>query len=564
MTKRKSFDWLNENSRLFLDRGYLMNNQTPEERLQDIADHAERLTEIEGFSEKFYDYMSKGYYSLSSPVWSNFGTERGLPVSCFGSFINDNMSSILKTQAEIGMLTRNGGGNSLYAGNIRPRGSTIKNNGTTFGSVHFMELFQTLTTVVSQGSMRRGFCSPYLPIEHDDAEEFINIASEGHPIQHLTHGVSIGNDYINSMLEGDVEKRKMWAKVLQRRGENGFPYIFFRDTINNNTVDVYKDKNMPIHASNMCSEIALPSSENETFVCVLSSMNVLYYDEWKDTDAVETLAYFLDSVVTEFLNKLEEMRDSSDVDKNDSFKFMERAYNFAKNHRALGMGILGWHSYLQSNMIPFESKDAKNMNKEIMKHIEKYSWKASKNMAKQYGEPEVLKGYGRRNTTLTAIAPTKSSSFILGQVSQSIEPEFSNYYVKDLAKTRVTIKNKYLEKLLEEKDQNIYETWDSIRKYNGSVQHLNFLSDEEKDVFKTFSEIDPYSIISQAADRQKHLDQSQSLNLMFDNNTTPKQINKIYLDAWRKGVKTLYYQFAQSAAQNLTRKKSQDCASCEA
>lgn len=561
-----SFTWLNDASRQFLERGYLSDGQTAEERIATIAKHAEVLTGIKGFGEKFYRYMGQGFYSLSSPVWANYGTTRGLPVSCFGSYVDDNIPSIMEGVSEVGAMSKFGGGCSGYFGSVRPRGADIgEGNGKTFGAVHFMELFETLTSVVSQGTVRRGFFSPYLPIDHGDIEEFIDIGSEGHPIQGLTHGVTVTDDWMNSMIAGDMEKRQVWAKVLQSRKEKGYPYIIFKDNVNNNKPEMYKDLGMDIVASNMCSEIALPSNPDESFVCVLSSMNIEKYDEWKDTDAVETLAIFLDSVVEEFLNRLENMLYEGGKEGRDMFHLMERAYNFANNHRAIGIGTLGWHSYLQKNHIAFESRDAARLNVEVHKTINERAHKASQELASSKGEPTYLKGYGRRNTTLTAIAPTKSSSFILGQVSQGIEPEFSNFYIKDLAKARVTVKNKYLEELLDFYGRNDKETWDSIQDRDGSVQHLPFMTDQDKEVFKTFSEINPTAVISQAAARQPYVDQAQSLNLMIHPDISIKDINQLYINAWKMGVKSLYYQFSTNAAQDFARRMNiLECASCEA
>lgn len=555
--------WLNENSRKFLEGGYLLPGVTPEERIREIADHAENILEKPGFADKFYDYMSKGYYSLSSPVWSNFGHERGLPISCFGSYLADDMGSILHTQAEVGMMSKMGGGCSGYFGALRHRGAAIKNEGKASGAVHFMELFETLINVVSQGSVRRGHFSPYLPIEHPDAEEFLGIGTEGHPIQKLTHGITVGDEWMQSMIDGDTEKRQMWAKVIQARNEMGYPYIMFSDTANKNTVDVYKDKDLKIYASNMCSEIMLPSKEDWSFVCCLSSINVVYYEDWKDTDAVETLTYFLDAVMQEFINKLEAYRDADNRDDHDRFKFMERAYNFAVENRALGLGVLGWHSLLQSKMLSFESIEATKLNTEIFKLIRDKSLAASQEMAEIYGEPSILKGYGRRNTTTMAIAPTTSSAFILGQVSQGIEPIWSNCYVKDVAKMKVTIKNPLLVQLLDQKGENTKEVWSSIRDNDGSVQHLDILNDKEKEIFKTFPEINQMNIIQQAAARQRYIDQGQSLNIMIHPDTPVKDINKIYVEAWKLGIKTLYYQHSMNAAQQFNRELL-SCESCEA
>ncbi len=557
----KQFEWLNENSRKFLAAGYLGDGLSAEERIANIAKRAESILQMPGFADKFYYYMSQGYYSLASPVWSNFGKERGLPISCFGSHIDDDIGNILYTQSEVGMMSKLGGGTSGYFGKIRHRGAAIKNNGEASGAVHIMRLFESMVDVVSQGSVRRGRFSPYLPIDHPDIMEFLEIGTEGNPIQELTHGVTVKNDWMQSMIDGDVDKRTVWAKVLQSRGEMGYPYIFFTDNANNGAPDVYKDKGLPIYASNLCTEIMLPSDHNWSFVCVLSSINLLHYDKWKDTDAVETMVYFLDAVITEFLEKLESYKNSTDREDQQTFLFMERAYNFAKENRALGMGTLGWHSLLQSKMLPFDSQKAYDLNNEVFKKLKENSYKASKHLAEKFGEPELLKGYGRRNSTLNAIAPTTSSAFILGQVSQGIEPIWSNIYVKDIAKIKTTIKNPFLIKLLKEKGMDTPEVWKDIRDRDGSVQHLDFLSENEKEVFKTYSEIDQLVIIYQAANRQNYIDQGQSLNVIIHPDTSTKDVNKIHVTAWKLGLKSLYYQHSMNAAQKFKQKK--ECESCE-
>lgn len=558
----KGFEWLTTHSRDFLNSGYLTPGLTAEQRIREIADRAEQILKIPGYSDKFYGYMSDGFYSLASPVWSNFGKERGLPISCFGSHVADDMGNILYTQSEVGMMSKLGGGTSGYFGKIRHRGAEVKNNGQASGAVHIMQLFESMVDVVSQGSVRRGRFSPYLPVEHPDIAEFLEIGTEGNPIQELTHGVTVTNEWMQQMVDGDEAKRAIWAKVLQRRGEMGYPYIFFKDNANNAAADVYQDKKLPIYASNLCTEIMLPSNDNWSFVCVLSSVNLLHYDKWKNTDAVETMVYFLDAVITEFLEKLEEYRDSESREDRQTFLFMERAYNFAKENRALGLGVLGWHSLLQSRMLPFNSQEAYNLNSEIFKEIKERSYKASEELAEKFGEPEVLKGYGRRNATLNAIAPTTSSAFILGQVSQGIEPIWSNTYVKDIAKVKTTIRNPFLVDVLEAKGKNTTEVWHSIRDYDGSVQHLDFLTDVEKEVFKTYSEIDQMDIIYQAANRQNHIDQGQSVNIIVHPDMPVKEINKIHVTAWKLGLKSLYYQHSMNAAQKFKQKK--DCASCEA
>ena len=353
------------------------------------------------------------------------------------------------------------------------------------------------------------------------------------------------------MIDGDKDKRKLWTKIIQKRFESGYPYVIFTDNMNNGRPKWYKEQDMKIYASNLCTEIALPSSADESFVCDLLSLNALYYDEWKDTDLPKWAAYFLDAVMTEYIEKTE------------GIPFMEDARRFAINHRALGVGILGWHSYLQSKMIPFASIEAKRVNKEIWKTIAEKTYEASKEMATLYGEPEVLKGYGMRNTTLMAVAPTTSSSFILGQVSPSVEPENSNYYIKDLAKGKFTYKNPFLVDFLKSKGLNTPEVWQDILLHGGSVQHLDHLTENEKDVFKTFGEIPQIEIIMQAADRQVYIDQAQSINLMIHPDAPVKDVNLLMIEAWKLGVKSLYYQRSTNVAQQYARELL-SCVACEA
>lgn len=554
MTNEK-WSWLNDMSRQFLGRGYLAEGQTAEQRIRVIAEKAEQTLGEPGFADKFEDYMSRGWISLASPVWSNFGTNKGLPISCFGSYVDDTMGSILYTQAEVGMMSKFGGGCSGYLGALRGRGAEISGNGHSSGAVHFAQLFETLTDVVSQGSVRRGHFSPYLPVEHPDIMEFLEIGTEGNPIQKLTHGVTVTNQWMEEMKAGDADKRAIWAKVLQRRKEMGYPYIMFIDNANDARPKVYKDKDLKIYASNMCSEIMLPSNKDWSFVCCLSSLNLLHYDDWKDTDLVETMIGFLDAVMSEFIEKLEALRDSDKSEDNDAFMFMRRAYNFAKANRALGMGVLGYHSLLQAKGIPFESDEASALNKEMFKLIRDKAESATVALAHKLGEPEVLQGYGRRNTTLMAIAPTTSSAFILGQVSQGIEPVWSNCYIKDVAKTKVVIKNQQLLSLLEDLGQNTKEVWNSIRDHDGSVQHLDFLTDEQKAIYKTFGELDQSVVLQQAAVRQEFIDQAQSLNIKVPADITAKETNTLMMQAWDSGIKALYYQHSENAAQNMMRSK---------
>jgi len=922
----KEYYWLNSHSRLFLERGYLSDNQTPEDRYKQISDNAEKILKIKGFSKKFNEYLAKGFYSLATPIITNFGNSRGLPVSCFGSYVKDTMEGILSKTAEVGMMSKMGGGTSGYFGDLRARGSKISVGGESSGPIHFMELFDKVAEVISQGSARRGSFAAYLPVDHPDIEEFLQIRSEGHPIQNMSIGITISDKWMTDMTNGDKSKRGIWAKVIQKRFETGYPYIMFSDTTNNNAPQVYKDKKLKIHSSNLCvsgdqrvvsdrglltakelylqggslnlfdnkkmvsasemkliekdakvykitldngmshtiteyhkvcvfdrrkqiksenkqviytknvecsdlkigqkiaiqtqkglfgnknmpkeafllgvyqgdgtqykdsimldvwekdfdllseikdchdyvcnkyntqysvsrnrvynnatftdccvaqskvkkkrlasnalkkalsfkkgcvpswiwesdestqwqyikglfytdgtvfkskaygnpislslaninkefikqiqiilcnlgmqtsirilrkagkqylpngkgghkyyetkdcwrliisnkndaiifnkntgfldrksikleeknyrdntkkfykissiecvgkqdvycckvdsdehlwvcngvvthncSEIQLVSDENNSFVCVLSSLNLLHWDEIKDTDAIETLIYFLDSVNEEFISKTKDM------------KFMESANKFASSQRALGMGVLGWHSFLQSKMIPFESLEAKMLNSSIWKVIREKADKASVELAALFGEPELLKGYGRRNVTTLSIAPTTSSSFILGQVSPSIEPLNSNYFVKNLAKGKFTYKNPYLKEVLKNHKRHDDETWKTILVKGGSVQHLKFLSDIEKSVFKTFGEISQKEIVIQASQRQKYIDQSQSLNIMIGPECSAKEVSKLLIEGWKMGIKTFYYQRSANPAQELAR-SILSCISCE-
>ena len=548
---QKPFYWLNEDSKKFLREGYLLEDTEPKERIREIAERAEEILGEEGFADRFYDYMSKGYYSLASPIWANFGLDRGLPISCFGSYMEDNMESILYTHAEVGEMTKLGGGTSGYMGELRPRGAPITNNGKSNGSYSFTELFDTAINVISQGETRRGQFAGYIDVEHDDLDEWLNIKTEGDPVQDIYYGVIIGDEWFQEMIDGDEEKRETWAEIIETRINIGVPYIIFRGNMNEGKPQVYKDKDYEINASNLCTEIALPATPDESFVCCLSSMNALHYDEWKDTDAVETLTYFLDAVMEEFIQEAE------------GTQFMDRPVKFAKRHRAIGIGVLGWHSYLQSEMISFDSMEAMNKNRKIFQTIKEKSYKASEELADKFGEPEVLEGYGRRNTTTMSVAPTKSSSVILGQVSPSIEPLKANYFVRDGAKLKSTQKNRFLEAILKERGKDEREVWDSIAQKDGSVQHLDCLKDEEKEVFKTFSEIPQMAIINQAAQRQEYIDQAQSINISLDPAEVPlEDINELYIQAWKKGVKSLYYQKSVNAAQKFSR-NILECKACE-
>lgn len=542
--------WKNSESEQILNRGYLLKGETVEGAIDRITSAAAQRLYKPELKEAFQEMIERGWMSLSSPIWANMGTERGLPISCFNVHIPDSIEGITHKLGEVIMQTKIGGGTSGYFGALRERGSAVSDNGKSSGAVSFMKLFDTAMDTISQGGVRRGAFAAYLDIDHPDIEEFLSIRDIGNPIQNLFFGICVPDYWMQEMIDGDIDKRKIWAKVLESRQQKGLPYIFFTDNINKNKPQVYKDKGMVIHASNLCSEIMLPSTEEESFICCLSSMNLELYDEWKDTEAVKLAVFFLDAVLQEFIVKTE------------GNYYLSPANKFAKKHRALGLGVLGWHSYLQKNMIPFEGMVAKQKTVEIFKYLQDKSNKATEDLARIYGEPELLKGYGRRNSTLLAIAPTTSSSAILGQTSPGIEPFSSNYYKAGLSKGNFMRKNKYLDMLLTEKNINNEDTWRSIMLNGGSVQHLKDLSYEEKQVFKTFKEISQLEIVQQASIRQKYVDQSQSLNLNIPAELPIKEVNRLLIEAWKLGIKTLYYQRSQSVAKELV-VNLVNCSSCE-
>lgn len=551
MEHKQDIWWLNDESEQMLNRGYLLKGETVQGAIERITTAAAKRLYKPELQPAFEEMIRKGWISFSSPVWANMGTQRGLPISCFNVHIPDSIEGITHKMGEVIMQTKIGGGTSGYFGELRHRGTAVTDNGKSSGAVSFMKLFDTSMDVVSQGGVRRGAFAAYLDIDHGDIEEFLTIKDIGSPIQNLFFGVCVPDYWMQDMIDGDMDKRKIWARVLESRQQKGLPYIFFTDNVNRNKPQVYKDHNLTINASNLCSEIMLPSSEEESFICCLSSMNLELFDEWKDTNAVKLAIYFLDAVLSEFIEKTE------------GNYYLQGARNFAIRHRALGLGVLGYHSYLQKNMIPFESFEATQFNARAFRHIKEQAEAASRELANIYGEPELLKGYGMRNTTLMAIAPTTSSSAILGQTSPGIEPFSSNYYKAGLAKGNFMRKNKYLKKLLEEKGIDNEETWRTIMLNHGSVQHLEELSLEEKAVFKTFKEISPMEIVTQAAQRQQYIDQAQSLNLQIPSTMPVKDVNYVMIEAWKKGVKTLYYQRSSSVSKELM-VNFVNCSSCEA
>lgn len=558
---RPDYHYLNTVSLTTLSRGYLEEG-IPTSQLKEAA--IKRVNAIIDTAEKILGFklptlrlaVRRGWLSPASPVWSNFGVGRGLPISCNGSFIDDDMDSILFKVAEIGMMTKEGAGTSAYMGKLRGFGSPISGGGKSEGPKHYTRLIQEHLLVVSQSNVRRGNGCVYIDIDHPDIERWLKIRSTiggvHDEIQHLSFGVCISNQWMREMRAEPKggEKRQLMAKVRNKRRETGYPFIVFTDNANDYAPQWFKEKDLRIHASNLCTEIMLPSGPDESFVCDLSSVNLLYYHEWKDTPFVREVIYLLDAVMSEY------------IDKTDGVRLLADARRFAVRWRALGLGTLGYHSMLQALGIPFESEEARALNIEVHRHVQEESIAASRHLAEVLGEPEGMKGSGMRNLTVNAIAPTTSSSIICGQVSQSIEPWDANIFENDNAKGVFTQRNVHLEELLESLGKNTNEVWLSILHAGGSVQHLDFLTDRQKGTYKTFAEIDQVEIVRQAADRQKFIDQGQSLNIKLSPEATMKDDVDLIVMAWELGLKSLYYRRGFNKAQETARQNA--CVACEA
>ncbi|MBD9544232.1 ribonucleoside-diphosphate reductase subunit alpha [Ensifer sp. ENS04] len=543
--------WITDDTRKFLSRGYLREGQTVEDRIAEVGKRAGEILDRPDIGRKVSEYLLNGWMSLSSPIWSNFGAEKALPISCNNVYIEDSIVSIFEKLSEVGIQTKYGAGTSGYYGALRPRGADISGGFKSFGAVHFMQLGDTVTNVVSQSTVRRGAYAVYLPADHGDIDEHLTIRQKNSPLQNVHPGVCITDKFLEEAYAGNERNQSIFAKILQRRAASGRPYIFFHDNANRFAADVYRDQKRTIWSSNLCTEVMLPSTAKESFVCNLLSLNALHYDDWKDTDLVKVAIYLLDAVMSEYINKTKDL------------PFMDSSYRFALHHRALGLGILGWHSLLQSKLIPFESAEAAVLNVQIFRQMQAQSYEASEQLGKEYGVPEMLLNYKRRNATTMAVAPTKSSAWILGQASESIQPIESNYFVQDLQKGKFTFRNPYLQKVLGSYGRDDEATWRSILLKGGSAQHLDFLTQRERDVFKTFSETDQNVVIEQAAARQRFIDQGQSLNLKLAPTTTPRDQAALVKKAHAMGLKSLYYQESTNPSQALARENA-SCVACEA
>ena len=561
--------------------GYLMIGETPKDAYMRVANTvAKRLYKPE-LADKFFQYIWKGWLNLASPVLSNTGTDRGLPISCFGIDVGDSIQEIGAKNLEMMLLAKHGGGVGIGINMIRPAGAKITGNGTSDGVVPFCKIYDSTILATNQGSVRRGAASVNINIDHDDFEEWLEIREPKGDVNrqslNLHQCAVIGDKFMRKLEEGDSTARRKWSKLLQKRKATGEPYVLFKGNTNKSNPEAYKKNGLKVHMTNICSEIALHTDENHSFVCCLSSLNLTKYEEWKDTNLIYDAIWFLDGVLEEFLQKAK------------GLKGFENSVRSAEKGRALGLGVLGWHTYLQQNGIPFEGLQAQFETRRIFSQIKIESERASRALAEVYGEPLWCRDTGFRNTHLRAIAPTVSNSKLSGNVSPGIEPWAANVFTEQSAKGTFIRKNKELIKVLKKVGIDTEETWSKILEDGGSIQDINILDDwgyinkklvylpdaseqdmmngydAVKDVFKTFKEINQLELVNQAGIRQQYIDQSVSLNLAFPSTATPKWINQVHLEAWKKGVKTLYYTRTESVLRGDIAAKAMDpdCLSCD-
>jgi len=561
--------------------GYLLYNETPRDAYMRVATTvAKRLYKPE-LAEKFFEYIWNGWLNLASPVLSNTGTDRGLPISCFGIDVGDSIQEIGGKNLEMMLLAKHGGGVGIGINMIRPAGAKITGNGTSDGVVPFCKIYDSTILATNQGSVRRGAASVNINIDHGDFEEWLEIREPKGDVNrqslNLHQCAVVGDKFMRKLEEGDAEARRKWSKLLQKRKATGEPYILFKGNTNKANPEAYKKNGLKVHMTNICSEITLHTDENHSFVCCLSSLNLSKYNEWKDTNLIYHAIWFLDGVLEEFIQKAK------------GLKGFENSVRFAEKGRALGLGVLGWHTYLQQSGIPFEGLQAQFETRRIFSQIKIESERASRDLAEVYGEPLWCRDTGLRNTHLRAIAPTVSNSKLSGNVSPGIEPWAANVFTEQSAKGTFIRKNKELIKVLKKIGIDNEETWEKILVDGGSVQDINILDDwayinkklvylpdaseqdllhgydSVKDVFKTFKEINQLELVSQAGIRQQYIDQSVSLNLAFPSTATPKWINQVHFEAWKKGVKTLYYTRTESVLRGdiAAAAMDPDCVSCD-
>ena len=550
-------DWMDEISLATISKGYLLPGENVKAAYKRVAKaSASRLKKPE-LENKFFKYIWNGWIGLASPVISNMGTDRGLPISCFGVDTPDSIRGIGLTNAELMKLTSSGGGVGISVSRIRPRGTEITGNGKSEGVVPWCKIYDSAIIATNQGNVRRGAASVNLDIEHEDIDEFLEIRRpKGDPNRqclNLHQCVVVGDDFMKKLEVRDQPSMERWAKVLKSRMETGEPYIMFKDTVNKNNPIAYRMNNLDVTMTNICSEITLFTDEEHSFICCLSSLNLAKWDEYKDTDCIQTAIWFLDGVMEEFIQK------SNGTDS------LLRTHNHARKGRALGLGVMGWHTYLQQKNIPFTSIASTVHTRNIFSKIRTEAETASMDLAAEYGEPLWCKGTGMRNTHLLAVAPTVSNSVICGGISAGIEPLPANIYTFNGAKGTFIRKNKILKELLESKGEDKDKWWNQILQEGGSVMGLpdTILTMEEKEVFLTFTEVNQLELVKQAAERQKYIDQTQSLNLSFDPNDSPKWINQVHIEGFKLGIKTFYYLRTDSVIKGDLGSRMADCNSCD-
>jgi ribonucleoside-diphosphate reductase alpha chain len=563
-TKGKNYpEWMNEISLSMISKGYLMPDEDVFGAFKRVSKAAARRLKRKDLQPYFYEAMVKNWLCLASPVLSNLGTERGMPISCFGIDTDDSIEGIALSNSELMRLSSQGGGVGIGVSRIRGRGKQISGNGVSEGVVPWIKIYDSTILATNQGSVRRGAASVNLHINHPDIEEFLMIRRPKGDVNrqclNMHQCIVIDDEFMNKVEERDPKALKIWGEILKTRLETGEPYIMFEDNVNNANPEAYKKNNLHVSMTNICSEISLYTDELHSFICCLSSLNLARWDEWKEykfengMTLPELTCWFLEGVLQEF------------IDRSKNIRFMENTYRSASKGRAIGIGVLGWHTFLQEKGIPFAGLQANSYTRVMFDFIEKEALKASRAQAELYGEPEWCKGTGLRHTHHLAIAPTVSNAHISGGVSPSIEPIPANVFNLKTAKGTFIKKNPTLKKLLESKGYNIDSVWDQIAKDKGSVMGLPdyILTDEEKEVFLTFKEINPYEIVRQNGIRQKYVDQAISLNLTFDPSDSPKYISDVHKLAWKEGIKTLYYMRSESILRGDAIQRDDNCVACE-
>ncbi len=536
--------------------GYLLGSESPKDAYKRVCKTVANRLDRPELEETFFEYIWNGWLCLASPVLSNTGTDRGLPISCFGIDVADSIIDIGQKNLEMMLLAKHGGGVGIGVNQIRPAGAQIKGNGTSDGVVPFCKIYDSTILATNQGSVRRGAASVNINIEHSDFEDWIEIREPKGDVNrqslNLHQCAVVGDKFMRRLEQGDAEARKRWGKLLQKRKATGEPYVLFKGNTNKNNPAAYKQNALKVHMTNICSEITLHTDENHSFICCLSSLNLAKYDEWKNTNIIHDSIWFLDGVLEEFIQKAKYR------------KGFENSVRSAEKGRALGLGVLGWHTYLQEKGLPFEGLLAQYETRRIFSQIKIESERASMALADAYGEPLWCVGTGMRNTHLRAVAPTVSNSKLSGNVSPGIEPWAANIFTEQSAKGTFIRKNPTLEKILKKQKLNTKEVWDKILADGGSVQDIKGLDEDTKEVFKTFKELNQLELVRQAGIRQQYIDQSVSLNLAFPSEATPKWINKVHMDAWRKGIKTLYYMRTESVLRgDIANQAMEDCVACD-